>query len=804
MLDSEPRGRLSFGGKIDKCRNVKFSLIFKENDNSTIYLLLINKTLNEEVFTIQEMKKEIELYTIELSLKENCIYKYYYEALDNRTQQKDIELQCRYFQFAETEKMLIDQWNKFWCLYRIRPKTDEIFQAYQLSIKNCQNEEYFELKKSAILFPAKDYYELIDNDMTQQIRQFSLRSQKDQTEDLSCQIHIQNINKFKMNSFYVEFDLQLFQKQKAEEIKNYLQIFETNQEWNYMDQIKILKQQVEEANKKVLELEQEKRELSNNLKIKEQDLIDQLTLNQKQKKSHKKEIENIINQNLSEKYNLSNIHYNEIKYLTEDFDKKIKYLSEQAIIQNQQYLLIQEDFNQFQKNASKKINDYIDKLQESQNKIQIQELQLIQLKNNNTNNVDNDHQFNQQVVISLCDIDQKASKEEIAQMNSLKEKLKQYEQKQHELIIKNQEIELEIVKNDRLKSAFMSKINNYIEQQDICIQNLENTKKELQDYIQKNQILEQTTQQQAEHNQKLQKLLEIVKKKYKELQTYKEQYQELLQKYEYQMEQFKQLEQQKKLDDDEFEKFKEEKSQQINSIVNDYQQSIKQYQNENQILLEKQKAEQLQKLQQQQQLFLQCSQEILDNIFTEILSPYQIHQERFQRKLSCNLDSEIRNIKYLMLINFETAINFAADGINIITNNSFNDLKEDLISIHTQIIDQIHKYKENIDQSTMKGLLSLMNEFQKKLLEIKDFAYQVEDMLEQDQNQIDLINNNCQTLEKILDIVLKLNSILERKNDELTILLQNQDGINQTFEHYRQRTLSLINTNVITIGLESL
>lgn len=36
-----------------------------------------------------------------------------------------------------------------------------------------------------------------------------------------------------------------------------------------------------------------------------------------------------------------------------------------------------------------------------------------------------------------------------------------------------------------------------------------------------------------------------------------------------------------------------------------------------------------------------------------------------------------------MLINFETAINFAADGINIITNNSFNDLKEDLISIHT-------------------------------------------------------------------------------------------------------------------------
>ncbi|CAD8170563.1 unnamed protein product [Paramecium octaurelia] len=794
MQDFEPRARVSIGGKTDKFRMVKLSLWYTEKNNSTLYIRFINKTLNEEVYKVSEMKQEQQLYTIELLLKENCIYKYYYDALDNTTNQKDTELECRYFQFAETEKVQIDQWNKVWCLYRIRPKTDEIFKAYQIQIKNCQNGQYFELKKSAIVFPAKDFYELSDNNMTQKIVQFSLKSKSNLKEDLSSYIQFQNINKFKMNSLFIEFDLQLFPKQKQDEIKDFLQVFETNQEWNFSEKIKILEEQIKEKDQKIKEFEQKYGELKNMQKMSEQHLFELQMETKKKDELHRKEINSLIYKYEQEKASLSILHCQETQNLTMEFDKKFKRLSDQAIEWNDQYNSIQQDFNQFQLNASKKLDEYIVKLQELQTTVQIQELQLIQCKNNNQNLVEDDSQINDKIFITLLDGDQKASKEEINQMKSLQETLSQYKNNLHELNIKNQEIESELSKKDRLQSAFRVKINEQIKKYDNCMSNLENTKNQLQDYIQKNQVLEQNNQQEVERYQKLKRVLELVKGKYKDLEKYKQQYQELLEKYEKQTQQFIELENQKRIDDAEFEKRIEEKSNQIQSMACEYQKQITQTQQENQLLLENQHAEQLIRLKQKHELFMRCSEGILENVLTEILKPYQVHQETFQKKLSSSLDSEIRNIKCLMLINFETAINIAADGINIITNNSFNNLKEDLISIHNQIIQQIQIYKENIDFSTMKCLLSLMNEFQQKIIEIKNFAYSVENMLQQDQDQIDLINNNCQTLEKILDIVIKLNSVLERKNDELTILQENQEIVIKAFENFQQKALALIDS----------
>ncbi|CAK79244.1 unnamed protein product (macronuclear) [Paramecium tetraurelia] len=788
MQDSEPRGRVSIGGKTDKFRMVKLSLSYKEKIDSTLYIRFINKTLNEEVYKVQEMKQEQQLYTIELILKENCIYKYYYDALDNTTKLKHTELGRRYFQFAETEKIQIDEWNKVWCLYRIRPKTDEIFKAYQIQVKNLQDGKYFELRKSAIVFPAKDFYENTGDSMSQEIIQFSLRSKIDEKEDLSSQIQIQNINKFKMNCFFIEIDLQLFPKQKQDQIKKFFI------EWNFSQKIQILEEQIKERDKGIQELEQENGELKFKQKDKDQRLSELQIEIIKKDELHRKEINNLIYKYEQEKASLSILHCQETNNLTVEFDKKFKRLSDQVTEWNNQYNSIQQDFNQFQLNATKRIAEYIEKLQESQTTVQIQELQLIQFKNNNQNVVEDDSQINDKIFITLLDGDQKASKEEITQMNSLQETLKQYKDNLHELQIKNQEIESELSKKDRLQSAFKVKINEQIKKYNTCMLSLENTQNQLQDYIQKNEVLQQNNLHEVERYKKLQNVLEIIKGKYKDLQKYKEQYQELLDRYEKQTQQFVQLENQKRIDDMEFEKQITEKSNQIQSMACEYQKQITQTQQENQQLLENQHAEQLIRLKQKHDLFMQFSEGILENVLTEILKPYQVHQATFSRKLSSNLDSEIRNIKCLMLINFETAINIAADGINIITNNSFNNLKEDLINIHSQIIQQIQIYKENIDFSTMKCLLSLMNEFQQKIIEIKNFAYSVENMLQQDQDQIDLINNNCQTLEKILDIVIKLNSVLERKNDELTILLENQEIVIQAFEHFRQKSLSLIDS----------
>ncbi|CAD8108331.1 unnamed protein product [Paramecium sonneborni] len=793
MLDSvQYKGRFSVSGKIEKTISVKFQLYYLDSKESTLYVKIRNKTLNEEEFMIKEMQKESQsCYSVQLDLKENCKYKYQYEAFNNITQKKDIELKFRDFEYAEKDKFQIDQWNKVWCLYRILPKSEDIFQAYHISIKNNQDGNYFELKKSKYIFPAKDHYELLDDSEIQKFRQFSLKSKEDETEELSNQIEIQNISKYKMNCIYVEFDMQLFSKDKSEKIKQFLKSYETNQEWKKYNQIKNLQQQIEELNQKLLEQEKKNsglntqlvNELKNSDNLKKQ--IQTINLN------HQKELNSLNVKFEQEKTTALILQDQLIQNMTRNFQEKIEQLSEKIKIQNNQYLSMQDDFDQFQKSASKTTTEYIYKLEESQKMLQLKELQLLQIKNNHLNK--NENSQNEEIIIDLCI--QNGTQDQINQLNILKDKLQQYEKNFGQMSLKNEEIESELLKKGKIEHGLKRKIQEQIENQNSCIKNLQIAEKQVQE-------LKEQTLNDAKNNQKLKQLLEKIKKKCQDLEVYKIQYQNLFQKYEEQRDQYLQLEIEKNKNEMEFQQFKEQKQLQLQSMVSENEKSLKQMQDETQILLEQQKAELYKQQKYQHELFMKSSLDILDSLQNEILYPYFNHQLQFSQNLSCNLNSEIQSISSLMLNNFESIINIAADGINIITNSSFNHLKIDLIDIHQQIIDEIQEQKNSSEQSPMTQLLQLINQFQNKLQEIQQFSLQVDDMIDQDQDQIRLINTNCQTLDKLLDIVIKQRSILKRKNDELEIFCKNQDIIIVAFKQFQAKTLSGFQNQFIRSDLE--
>ncbi|CAD8198051.1 unnamed protein product [Paramecium pentaurelia] len=751
----------------------------EQNDNQIIQNVFVYYQDQKEMsIDFNHSKMEIDnnqIWFANIEIDPNNVYKYFYKVQQkNKIKQ---ESQTRYFKYDQNGRIAIDEWNSVWCLYRYQQEDPKILEYFQIKIKDYHKKSYQSIDHQNVNESGITYLECSETlkFQEQQKRQFAFiyKNNQDQVE-LSNQFDPRKgnsfMNNYVLNKFKESIILSNEQEQRINTLVSQKQNISNKNEEQYK---KIIQNLENKFNMKQIEVNDYRLQLQKEIeRIKEsKNKIDQL---EQRLKSLESENNHLIF-TIQENERVFNIKQKQQEYQREDQilkyieNKKIEFQNKMEQVQKRnnemlkkQQEKMEEDQKSLQKKSQEVINKYIQMLEEANQKIRNQELKSIQFESDDIK----------------IQIDQSEIPEDYKQnIKDLEQTILQYKNTEQSLKKEKEEVEKYYNdKHEKQKSQYQLKTQDLFNKGVQCQQELNKCKQLLEQKIKESEAKAQEHDQKVERYQILLKALkEKFKKKSDDLEILLQAFKELKEKLEKEQEKNYQLQQEL---EHTIKSSEQKRQEEFNNFRQVHDQEIKQLQQQNQqeLLLEKEKHEKLQIEQQyqQKQLLNELMESTYQKISDVILDPYFDIQKKFHNNLILNFKSEIKTVIKENIDNFETPINQLSLKLSHIQEETLEELKLKALEKHDELVSTIQKFKDDSKIENAQILKESFSKYTAVCNQIQDMAMKIN-------------FNNDSDGEYIFQLT-QLKSVLDQKLDSVFRLISFSNelqGWNQQFENSR-------------------